>query len=289
MQSTKKSPQIIVNKLNYQYPDGTIALKGINLNIYEGEVVGLMGKNGAGKSTLIKTFNSLLTPTSGTIIIDDQIINEVFTSELSKKVGIVFQNPELQLFANSVEDEIKFSLKNLKMTKENLEKKIEETLKTYNLENFRDRSPFNLSGGEKKRLAIASIMCRDPNIIIFDEPTIGQDASGVEFIKNLIKKNASFGKTLIMVSHDIEFVIDIVPRVILMADGNIIADGPTNKILSQDTILQMSSLISPQLIQLRKLLAEFDNNVPENVYKMGEMIRYLSSYFKNTNKLERGE
>jgi len=288
MEKKLENLQILVNHLTYHYPDGTIALKGINLNIYSGEIVGIMGKNGAGKSTLIKTFNGLLKPTTGTVYIENDEVNNVLMSKLTRKVGIVFQNPDLQLFANTVEDEIRFSLKNLNFTKTELENQINLTLEKFKLKKFQNRTPFTLSGGEKKRLAIASIMCRNPEIIVFDEPTIGQDAEGVEFIRNLIKEKHSEGKTIIIVTHDIEFAIDNIPRTILMADGLIIADGPTNKILSQDQILNIGSLISPQLIILSKFLIDSGIKVPDDVYLKENMIQFLGSFFKEKMEISEG-
>lgn len=281
MEKKFKNPQILVNLLTFQYPDGTIALKGINLNIYSGEIVGILGKNGAGKSTLIKTFNGLLKPTTGAVYIDNDDVSSVLMSKLTKKIGIVFQNPDLQLFANTVEEEIRFSLKNLDLSKIDIENKIDQTLQIYHLEHLRNRTPFTLSGGEKRRLSIASIMCREPRIIIFDEPTIGQDAEGIEFIKNLIKEKHFEGKTIIIVTHDIEFTIDTIPRTILMADGLIIADGPTEKILSQDLLLDLGSLISPQLIKLSKFLIDSGIKVPNDVYVFENMIQFLGFYFKD--------
>ena len=288
MEKKLENLQILVNHLTYHYPDGTIALKGINLNIYSGEIVGIMGKNGAGKSTLIKTFNGLLKPTTGTVYIENDEVNNVLMSKLTRKVGIVFQNPDLQLFANTVEDEIRFSLKNLNFTKTELENQINLTLEKFKLKKFQNRTPFTLSGGEKKRLAIASIMCRNPEIVVFDEPTIGQDAEGVEFIRNLIKEKHAEGKTIIIVTHDIEFAIDNIPRTILMADGLIIADGPTNKILSQDQILNIGSLISPQLIKLSKFLIDLKIKVPEDVYIKENMVQFLGSYFKDKMGITEG-
>lgn len=288
MEKKLEDLQILVNNLTYHYPDGTIALKGVNLNIYSGEIVGIMGKNGAGKSTLIKTFNGLLKPTTGVVYIENDEVNNVLMSKLTKKVGIVFQNPDLQLFANTVEDEIRFSLKNLNFTKIELENQINLTLEKFKLKKFRNRTPFTLSGGEKKRLAIASIMCRNPEIIVFDEPTIGQDAEGVKFIRNLIKEKHSEGKTIIIVTHDIEFAIDNIPRTILMADGLIIADGPTNKILSQDQILNIGYLISPQLIILSKFLIDLKIKVPEDVYIKENMVQFLGSYFKDKMGITEG-
>ncbi|MHA2281056.1 MAG: energy-coupling factor ABC transporter ATP-binding protein [Promethearchaeota archaeon] len=179
---SKELPLIMVNDVVYTYPNGTTALKEINLNIYRGEFVGIMGKNGAGKTTLIRTLNGLIRPTQGNIFINNNNINSATIATLSKKVGLIFQNASHQLFANSIEDEIKFSLRSFNLTKEESQKRTNEILSQFNLDKYRERSPLNLSGGESKKLAIASIFCRDPDILIFDEPTLGQDAKEIDFV-----------------------------------------------------------------------------------------------------------
>ena len=147
-----------------------------------------MGKNGAGKTTLIRTLNGLIKPTRGEIFINNENTNLKSIAQLSRNIGLIFQNPSHQLFANSVEDEIKFSLKNLDMSKEELQNKVNNVLKEFDLEKYRERSPLNLSGGESKKLAIASIVCRDVKILVFDEPTLGQDAREIESFINLINE-----------------------------------------------------------------------------------------------------
>ncbi|MHA1883724.1 MAG: energy-coupling factor ABC transporter ATP-binding protein, partial [Promethearchaeota archaeon] len=238
----KNQTMIMVKNLDYSYPNGTVALKGINLKINKGELVGIMGKNGAGKTTLIRSLNGLIKPTRGEIFINNENTNLKSIAQLSRNIGLIFQNPSHQLFANSVEDEIKFSLKNLDMSKEELQNKVNNVLKEFDLEKYRERSPLNLSGGESKKLAIASIVCRDVEILVFDEPTLGQDAREIESFINLINEERKKNKTIIIITHNIEFTYDYIPRTILMSDGQIIADGPTPHILSNDLLVNKSSL-----------------------------------------------
>ncbi|MFX1391910.1 MAG: energy-coupling factor ABC transporter ATP-binding protein [Promethearchaeota archaeon] len=277
----KEIPIIIFKEIGYSYPNGTEALKDINLNIFKGELLGIMGKNGAGKTTLIRTLNGLIRPTYGTIYMENESISSKSIATLSKKVGIIFQNPLHQLFANSVEEEIKFSLKSLNLHKEEIQLKVDQILQEYNLEKYRNRSPLNLSGGESKKLAIASIICRDPDIVVFDEPTLGQDAKEIEFFINLIKKERKNGKTIIIITHNVEFAYEYLPRTILMADGHLISDGPTKKVLNNDFLIKKTSLILPQIRQFNLALQKNGFHEVENIISKNEMINYLRNLIQN--------
>jgi energy-coupling factor transporter ATP-binding protein EcfA2 len=282
-------PQIIIKDLNYIYPNGTIALKNINLNIQKGEMLGIMGKNGAGKTTLIRTLNGLIRPTSGDIYINSENINSKSIAELSTFVGLIFQNPSHQLFANTVEEEIKFSLKNLLLNKDELQTKTNEILKTFNLDKYRERSPLNLSGGESKKLAIASIICREPEIIVFDEPTLGQDAREIESFIKFISSEKEKGKTIIIITHNVEFAYEFIPRTILMGNGKIIADGPTQNVLNSRFLTERSSLILPQTQQLSLALQEIGfQGISENASK-NDITDYLINFLRNRTISEQGE
>jgi len=272
-------PLIMMNNVNYTYPNGTHALKNISLNIFSGEIISIMGSNGAGKTTLIRTLNGLIEPKTGLIFIENDNIKSKTIAELSTSVGIVFQNPEHQLFSNTVQEEIKFSLKNIYSDNE-IQEKIDETLKLFQFEKYKEKSPLNLSGGEKKKLALASIICRDPKILIFDEPTLGQDENEINFLINLLEEEKKNKKTIIIVTHNIEFAYKYIPRIILMAKGRIIADGPTNKILSNESLIKKASLISPQLNQLKSKLKTLGVHIPENIYTQEAMTTFLMEYFK---------
>ena len=171
-----------------------------------------MGKNGAGKTSLIRTLNGLIRPTEGNIFIKKENIDSKSIASLSKKVGIIFQNPLHQLFSNSVEEEIRFSLKSFNLDKEVIQNRIDKILHKFNLVKYKKRSPLNLSGGESKKLAIASIICRDPDILVFDEPTLGQDAKEIDFFINLIKNERKSGKTIIIITHNVEFAFEFIER-----------------------------------------------------------------------------
>ncbi|MHA1678273.1 MAG: energy-coupling factor ABC transporter ATP-binding protein, partial [Promethearchaeota archaeon] len=181
-------PLICIQNVSFTYANGTRALKHVNLRINKGELIAIMGPNGAGKTTLIRLLNGLLRPTEGNVFIEGKNARNKTIAELSKKVGIIFQNPSHQLFSATVEQEIIFSLKNLGLNKEEIRTKKDEILHEFGFEKYKERSPLTLSGGEAKKLALASIVCRDPEIIVFDEPTLGQDAKEIEFFIKLIKE-----------------------------------------------------------------------------------------------------
>lgn len=282
-------PLILVNDVDYKYLNGTVALKKINLKIYKGELIGIMGKNGAGKTTLIRTFNGLIRPTNGSIYINGENIKSKTTGTLSQKVGIIFQNPEHQVFSNTVEEEIKYSLKSLNLSKQENQTKTDDILKKFNLDKYRERSPLNLSGGETKKLAVASIFCRDPDILVFDEPTLGQDAKEISFFIELIKSEMKIGKTIIIITHNIEFAMEYISRTILMADGKIIADGPTKKVITNEFLVKKSALILPQISQFNIALNNIGIPCPNNIYSKNEMTEFLAGYIKNKSKIVSGE
>lgn len=272
---------IQINDVYFTYPNGNKALNGVTLEVDSGEFVGLIGKNGAGKTTLAKLMNGLLKPEKGFVLVDGTDTRKTTVAELAKYVGYVFQNPDRFLFSESVEKEIEFTLKNLGFTGDDLKKRLEETLIEFDLLKYRNRSPFFLSGGEKKKVALASVLCTKPKYLILDEPTVGQDRIEKSRIIKLIEKLRKDNVTIIMITHDIEFVAEYVPRVVVMADGMIVADGPTKKVLSNLDILSVSNLTPPLLGSLYIKLKK--NNIPVN-----EFIT-LSEAIKQVKKVITGE
>ena len=272
---------IHLKDVNYEYPDGTIALKNVNLRIKKGEFLAIMGQNGAGKTTLIRLLNGLLRPTTGTVYFNQQDISNQTIASMSTKVGIIFQNPVHQLFSNTVEDEIRFSLKSMNLTKSEIEEKTLNTLIKYNFVKYKNRSPLNLSGGEAKKLAIASIMCRDPEVLVFDEPTLGQDAKEINLFIELLNGEKKKKKTIIVVTHNIEFAFHYIPRIVLMKNGRILADGPSSKLLTNEFLVKNASLVYPQIYNFILGLRKIGINVPDEIIKDFQLIEYLSSYIKN--------
>jgi len=247
---------IDVRGVHFTYPSGTQALKGVDLKIEDGEFVAIMGENGAGKTTLIKHLNGIFKPSNGEVSIDGVDTKDCTIAEVSRKVGLVFQNPDHQLFSETVEEEVAFALKNFDYNQEVIDKRVTWALNLLNLENHRYESPFILSGGERKRVALAAILAWNPKVIVLDEPTIGQDYEQKERLRQLIIQLNSQGRTVIMVTHDVEFVADCEPRVILMSKGKVIADGPALEILTDIKITNSASVLVPQIPSLMALLKD---------------------------------
>ena len=239
-----------VKDLYYTYSTGLEALKGISLTVNDGEFLAVMGQNGAGKTTLVKHFNGLLKPTKGEIRVDGVSTRDVSVAKLARNVGFVFQNPDHQLFSETVEEEIVFALRNFGFEKAVIEKQVDWALNLLDLTQYRKMSPFMLSGGERKRVALASILAWDPQVIILDEPTIGQDHQQKEKLQQFILQLNAQKKTVIVVTHDVEFVAECNPRVVLMKEGKIVADGTGKEILTNPALLKLSSIVLPQIAQV---------------------------------------
>ena len=188
----------------------------------------------------------------------------------------MFQNPDHQLFLNSVLDEIKFSLKNLHLSEEEERSRIEKTLRELNLNDISNESPFNLSGGQRKKVSLATILCRNPNILIFDEPTIGQDAKHKLRLNKLILQAQSQNKTSIIVSHDLEFVANLATRIIILEKGKILTDGNVEEIFSQSTILKRASLDKYNFNLLFKDLHNKISWMPENILNIKQLEDLIS-------------
>jgi energy-coupling factor transport system ATP-binding protein len=269
---------IEVKDVHFTYPTGVKALKGVSLTIREGEFVAIMGSNGAGKTTLVKHFNGLLKPTSGEVFVDGVNTRKVSIASLSRKVGFVFQNPDHQLFCETAEEEIAFALRNFGFDGKTVESRVTWALNLLGLTQYRQTSPFMLSGGERKRLALASVLAWDPKVVVLDEPTIGQDYEQKERLRQFIVQLNAQGKTVIVVTHDVEFVADCAPRVVLMADGEIIADGEAKEILTDKELTFKASIVPPQITQIFYGLAEF--SMPTDVINVQEASRILFNFLK---------
>ncbi|MGD0407349.1 MAG: energy-coupling factor ABC transporter ATP-binding protein [Candidatus Bathyarchaeia archaeon] len=241
---------IVAEDVHFSYPNKVEALKGVSLTIKDGEFVAIMGQNGAGKSTLVKHFNGLLKPALGTVRVDGVETKKTSVATLARNVGFVFQNPDHQLFSETVEDEIAFALKNFGFEPEVIEKRVTWALNLLALTQYRKTSPFLLSGGERKRVALASVLAWDPQMLILDEPTIGQDHEQKEKLRQFIMQMQTQKKTVVIVTHDVEFVAECNPRVVLMKEGKIVADGVGKEILTDPALLELSSIVLPQIAQI---------------------------------------
>jgi energy-coupling factor transport system ATP-binding protein len=241
--------------VTFVHQNGVTALKGVSLTVERDELVGIVGENGAGKTTLVKHINGLLKPTSGSVNVDGKNTRDVSTAALARNVGIAFQNANQQLFSDSVENEITYALKNFGFEPGLIEKRLDWALGFFGLEEYRKSSPLILSGGEKKRLTLASILAWDPDVVVLDEPTVGQDAIQKEKLAEIIKLLHSAGKTIITVSHDVEFLWTLQPRLVVMKQGAVVGDGPCATVMKDRRLLEGARVSQPQLVQLYDALS----------------------------------
>jgi len=269
---------IEVKDVYFTYTSGVEALKGVSVTIRNGEFVAVMGQNGAGKTTLVKQFNGLLKPTKGEVLVDRVSTRDVSVARLARKVGFVFQNPDHQLFSETVEEEIAFALRNFGFEEAAVKRRITWALNLLGLTEYRKTSPFMLSGGERKRVALASVLAWNPKVVILDEPTIGQDHQQKEKLRQFIVQMNAQGKTVVIVTHDVEFVAECNPRVMLMNEGKIIADGEAKKILTDTEIVAQASIVPPQITQIFLGLADF--GLPTDLIDVSEARKALVDYLE---------
>jgi energy-coupling factor transport system ATP-binding protein len=246
------TPFIEVHDLTFRYTDGTLALTDINLAIYKGEFIALIGQNGSGKTTLSKCLNGLFKPTKGNVIVEG--LNSKTTSivQMVRRVGYVFQNPDHQLFNNNCWDEIAYGPRNIQLSETEVKDRVAEAAQVVGLdEGYFTEHPFFLSKGLRQRVAIASILALRPTVIIVDEPTTGQDSRQSFEIMDFLKElNEKLGHTIIIITHDMPIVAQYAHRVVVMGTGQILADGPTAEIFKQTETLAETFLEPPQITQL---------------------------------------
>ena len=230
----------------FRYPDGTEALHDLSFRITHGESVGIIGANGAGKSTLLLHMNGYLMPTSGTVNIGDLHLTRQTRQEIRRKVGIVFQNPDDQLFMPTVYEDVAFGPLNLGMDEVDVRERVEAALNLVNGLDLRDKPPHHLSCGQKSAVTIASVMAVEPDILAMDEPTANLDPKSRRLLINLLK---TFTHSRIIASHDLDLILDVCHRCIVIREGTVAADGPSREILSNRALLEANNLELPLSLQ----------------------------------------
>lgn len=236
--------------LSFRYPSGVLALDGVDLTVESGEAVAIVGENGAGKTTLARHLNGLLRPQSGSILIGDWDTSQKTVAQLARRVGYVFQNPDDQLFARTVREEIAFGPKNLGLSGPELEEAVAGALDSCGLSSAASANPYDLTAQERKFVAVAATLAMRTPIVILDEPTTGLDAAGQGRLSVLLDGLKGRRVTLLTISHDLDFCAEHFPRTIVMSRGRILADGPTASVLRQAEMLRSAQVRPPQLIQL---------------------------------------
>lgn len=266
-------------------PFEKVALDNVNLEINNGEFIALIGHTGSGKSTLIQHMNGLLKPTSGKIIIDDVDITAdgVKLSDIRKKVGLVFQYPEYQLFEETIEKDIEFGPRNLGLEKDEITKRVKKSMEMVGLdyETYKDKSPFDLSGGQKRRVAIAGVVAMEPKILILDEPTAGLDPKGRDDILGQIKTlHTKYKMTIVLVSHSMEDVGKLAERIIVMNKGGIVLEGAPYEVFKEIDKLESIGLGVPQVTYLMRALKEKGFDVSQDIFTLEqgrlELLRVLN-------------
>ncbi len=260
--------------LTYVYGEGTpfrhVALDKVNIDIADGELIGLIGHTGSGKSTLIQHFNGLLRPTSGRVLID----GEDFSKDRAKlravrfKVGLVFQYPEYQLFEETVAKDIAYGPKNMGLSAEEIERRVQDSARLVGIDSdMLGRSPFDLSGGQKRRAAIAGVMAMEPKVLILDEPASGLDPRGREQIFGMIKRyHEERGGTVIIVSHSMEDIARYADRILVMNEGKVFCFGKPSEVFRRSGELEKIGLTVPQITRVIMRLREMGCDLPEDVY-----------------------
>lgn len=227
------------DNVHYRYPDGFEALRGVSFLITHGEKVALVGANGAGKSTLMLHMNGLLQASEGQVIIGDVLITKKTLPEIRRTVGLVFQNPDDQLFMPTVEEDVAFGPRNMKLTPEEVDRRVDRALEAVGVSELRHQAPYRLSGGQKRSAAIATVLSMEPDILVLDEPSSNLDPHARRLLMEQIK---NFYHTVIVTSHDLDLVKQTCPRTIIMAHGQIIADGPTATLLDDAELMERAGL-----------------------------------------------
>lgn len=269
--------------VGYTYPNGNEALKDVNLKIDRGESVAIMGENGAGKTTIAKLILGLLRPTSGKVLIDGTDTKKTTAAKIARKIGYVFQNPLYQLFSDTVEKEVALGPRASGMDEASASERVTSVLRELGLEHLRDLPPLSLSEGERKRVAIASVLSMDPQALIIDEPTLGQDEIERTRLMHILKRQLEKGKSIVIISHDVDFAYDVAERFVIMKRGRVLGALSKRELLENRALLEDANLMMPQLLEIAEMLKR--NSLLENnpVRDLGELASVIIRALRGAN------
>lgn len=268
-------PVIDIKGLSHSYEEGQPALQNIDLTVYPGEMVALVGQNGAGKTTLVKHCIGLLRPKAGQVTACGLDAARSPVSTLARQVGFVFQNPDHQIFHDTVQKEVAFGLQNLGLPKEEIQERVAAALRDVGMEHLTQVYPQQLSRGQRQRVALASVLAMQSKVIILDEPTTGQDALERLQIMELLRNLNLAGHTILFITHDMSLVARYARRVVVLCQGKVILDGPTRQVLGQTKQLAQTLLEPPQVTLLAQGLNHFFTPSSEVILTVDEMVAYL--------------
>ncbi|MFW5941206.1 MAG: energy-coupling factor ABC transporter ATP-binding protein [Chloroflexota bacterium] len=243
-----------VKDVYFTYPSGVTALQGVTLAIDSGESVAIIGENGAGKTTLAKHFNGLLKAGRGDVHVGEWNTRDHTVAQLAARVAYAFQNPDEQLFARRVWDEVAFGPRNLGVEQEALEERVAQALAAVGLEGQDDSHPYDLSQPERRLVSLAAVLAMQTPVLLLDEPTTGLDVEGIRRVGNVVEELKAKGHTVLTITHDMDFCADYFARVVVMTGGRVVADGPAPEILTQKRLLENAGVEPPQLVRLAMAL-----------------------------------
>lgn len=264
--------QIEINNVYYTYPHGVEALSNVSVNIERGESLAVIGRNGAGKTTLVKLLIGLLKPTEGKIYINGKDTAKLTAAKLSRSVSYAFQNPDDQIFKQTVYSEIAFGPKRAGMTGAELEKCVNDAALQCRLNNLLQENPYDLSLAERKFVTIASVLAMGTEIVILDEPTAGQDKRGLDLLSDIIKNLIGGGKTVIAITHDMEFAAEYFKRVIVVSEGKILADRETEKVFRDENVMEKAELKPPYMCGLSRKLG-----IDKEIITVSDFVAFMES------------
>ncbi|GAA4679590.1 ABC transporter ATP-binding protein [Pseudonocardia yuanmonensis] len=240
--TARPAPSLLVRDLLFAYPDGHQALHGVDLRIEPGERVALLGPNGAGKTTLVLHLNGILAPGEGTVEVGGLPVTKEHVQEIRRRVGIVFQDPDDQLFMPSVREDVAFGPANFGLSGPALAERVEQALAAVGMTGHADRSPLHLSGGQRRRVALATVLACDPEILVLDEPSSNLDPVARRELAEVL---LGLGRTMLMVTHDLPYALQLCPRSVVLDEGVVVADGPTRELLADRALLERHRLELP--------------------------------------------
>ena len=287
---------IEVRHLTHCYSEGsalsTVALDDICMTVEDGEFLGIIGHTGSGKSTLVQHLNGLLKPTSGQVLVDGEDLNgeQVNRRALRQRIGLVFQYPEYQLFEETVAKDIAFGPKNQGLSKEEIDERVRYAMECVHLDydRYSERSPFELSGGQMRRVAIAGVLAMKPSVLILDEPTAGLDPRGRDRILTMLEElHARENVTIIMVSHSMDDMACLATRLVVMAEGKILASGTPREIFAREEMMISAGLGVPEAARLCRELRAKGFDLPEDLYRPDELKEHLLGLWRSAHPSEK--
>jgi len=261
-------PVIEIRDLSHHYAPLHAALHGVTLSLRKGAWIAITGQNGAGKTTLVKHMNGLLKPTAGSVLVNGIDTRRASVAELARHVGYVFQNPDHQIFCATCREEIAFGPRNLGEPEASIEAKTDEALAWFGLEPWANYPPALLSYGQRRLVALASVLAMQPQILVLDEPTVGLDAVSADGLLSMVQQLHCQGRTIVLVTHDIALAARHAEEMLVMAQGRVVLQGPTRQVLAQPEMLRLADLEPPQITALCQSLAHL--GLPSDVLTVSE-------------------